>query len=185
VDLGWLVNALQTSPTHTVKLLPGGEAHLEEGPKTTVRQAGKTLSVTEFLVTGLDFVPTPVWLDQDNRFFAAASAWLSVIREGWESANDELLKLQDAADDARYRGLAQKLGRHSNALVIRHVRLFDSVTVDVGVYFSGYPLEQDFEFIRYSRGSSPGRMPCGEHADPLPASRGHSTSGLPTSAMVL
>src|SRR5712692_4606139 len=41
VEIGWLVNALQKSPNHTVKLLPGGEAHLEEGPKDTLRQAGK------------------------------------------------------------------------------------------------------------------------------------------------
>ena len=127
VEIGWLVNALQKSPSHTVKLLPAGEAHLEEGPKATLRHAGTAISVTEFLVTGLDFVPTPVWLDRDNRFFATASAWLSVVREGWESANEELLKLQDAADDAHYRSLAQRLGRHPKALVIRHVRLFDSV----------------------------------------------------------
>jgi imidazolonepropionase-like amidohydrolase len=127
VEIGWLINALQKSPSHTVKLLPAGEAHLEEGPKATLRHAGTAISVTEFLVTGLDFVPTPVWLDRDNRFFAIASAWFSVVREGWESANEELLKLQDAADDARYRSLAQRLGRRPKALVIRHVRLFDSV----------------------------------------------------------
>ncbi|PWU12158.1 MAG: hypothetical protein C5B51_01140 [Terriglobia bacterium] len=126
VEIGWLVNALQKAPNHSIKLLPGGEAHLEEGPSTTLRRAGRTIAVTEFLVTGLDFVPVPVWLDRDNRFFAIAGAWFSVLREGWESANDELLKLQDDADDARYRNLAQRLGRHPKALVIRHVRLFDS-----------------------------------------------------------
>lgn len=128
VEIGWLVNALQKLPGHSVRLLPGGEAHLEEGPKTTLRRAGQTVSVTEFLVTGLDFTPTPVWLDSDNRFFGVASAWLSVMREGWESANDELLKLQDATADARYRRLAQRLARHPKQLAIRHVRVFDSVT---------------------------------------------------------
>ncbi len=131
VEIGWLVNALQKSASHTVKLLPGGEAHLEAGPHTTLRSAGKTLSVTAFLVTGLDFAPSPVWLDDDNNFFAVASPWFSAVREGWESAVDELVRLQDAADDTRYRSLALRLGRHPKQLVIRHVRLFDSVTATI------------------------------------------------------
>src|SRR5215471_9525023 len=53
VEIGWLVNALQKAPAHVVKLLPGGEARLEEGPQTILRKAGQTLGVTEFLVTGL------------------------------------------------------------------------------------------------------------------------------------
>lgn len=127
VEIGWLVNALQKAPNHTIKLLPGGESHLEVGPKATVSRAERTLALAEYLVTGLDFVPTPVWLDRDNRFFASVRAWFSIIREGWESADERLLKVQDAADDARYRSLSQRLGRHPKALVIRHVRMFDSV----------------------------------------------------------
>jgi len=126
-EISWLVNALQKPQSHTVKLLPGGDAHLERGIETTLKQRGQTMSVTQYLITGLDFAPTSVWLDQNNRFFATASPWLSVIREGWESSNDELVKSQDAAADARYRSLAQRLSRHAKTIVIRHVRLFDSV----------------------------------------------------------
>ena len=128
VEIGWLVNALQKSPNRTIRLLPGGEAHLEEGPKATLRHASQSEPVTEYLVTGLDFVPTPVWLDRNNRFFAVASPWFSVVKEGWESSIDELVRLQDTADDMRYRNLAKRLGQHPNRLMIRHVRLFDSVT---------------------------------------------------------
>lgn len=131
VEIGWLVNALQHAPDHRIKLLPGGEARLEAGPKTTVRQGSRTVGATEFLVTGLDFVPTPVWLDSSNRFFAVVDPWFSVIREGWESANGQLQRLQDASSDARYRNLAQRLSRHPKQLVIRHVRLFDSVSAVV------------------------------------------------------
>src|SRR4029077_670387 len=46
----------------------------------------------------------------------------------WESSAEELIKLQDAAEDARYRMLAQRLARHPKAIVIRHARLFDSVS---------------------------------------------------------
>jgi hypothetical protein len=128
VEIGWLVNALQRTANRGVKLLPGGEAHLEQAGETTLRQRNQTISVTQYLVTGLDFAPTSVWLDRNNHFFATASAmWLSVIREGWESSIHELVKLQEAAEDGRYRSLAQRLSRRPKSIVIRHVRLFDAV----------------------------------------------------------
>ena len=127
VELGWLVNALQKSPTHSVTLFPGGQAHLEKGSTTLVKRQGKFLGVTEYLVTGLDFVPTPVWLDRDNHYFAAVSPWFSVVREGWESSVDDLIKSQDSDEDVRFRVLAQKLGKHPKSIVIRHARVFDSV----------------------------------------------------------
>jgi len=127
-ELAWLVQTLEKAPNRTVKLLPGGEAHLERGVETTLKARGQTVAVTQFLITGLDFVPTSIWLDAKNRFFATPDAWLSLIREGWESSTDELIKLQDAASDARYRALAQRLAQHPKAIIIRHARLFDSVT---------------------------------------------------------
>ncbi len=127
-ELAWLVQALEKAPNRTVKLLPSGEAHLERGVETKLKARGQTVAVTQFLITGLDFVPTSIWLDAKNQFFATPDAWLSLIREGWESSTDELIKLQDAASDARYRALAQRLAKHPKAIVIRHARLFDSVT---------------------------------------------------------
>lgn len=131
LELAWLVQALQKATNQSVKLLPGGEARLERGVQTTLKAGGPAIGVTQFLITGLDFVPTSVWLDNNNRFFATPSAWFSVIREGWESSVDELIKLQDAAEDSRYRALAQRLARHPKTIVIRHARLFDSVTATV------------------------------------------------------
>lgn len=131
LELAWLVQALQKATNQSVKLLPGGEARLERGMQTTLKAGGPAIGVTQFLITGLDFVPTSVWLDNNNRFFATPSAWFSVIREGWESSVDELIKLQDAAEDSRYRALAQRLARHPKTIVIRHARLFDSVTATV------------------------------------------------------
>jgi hypothetical protein len=46
-------------------------------------------------VTGLDFTPSPIWLNPDNSFFAFVSGWFSVIPEGWEATADTLLKAQD------------------------------------------------------------------------------------------
>jgi imidazolonepropionase-like amidohydrolase len=126
-EAGWLINALQKSPAGTINLLPAGQARLERGGTISLTRGGQTIAVTQFLITGLDFVPVSVWLDRDNHFFAAPSSWLSVIRAGWESSVDELMKLQDAAEDGRYQLLAKQISHHPKALVIRHARLFDSV----------------------------------------------------------
>jgi imidazolonepropionase-like amidohydrolase len=128
VEEGWLVNAIRKSPNGAVSLLPGGEGHIEKGVQTKVARGSRTLVVTQYLVTGLSFVPDSVWMDSDNRFFASVSAWSSVIREGWESSAEALVKLQDQTEDQRYRDMAQRFSRHPKALVIRHVRLFDSLT---------------------------------------------------------
>ena len=126
VEIGWLVNALQKAPGGKVKLLPGGEAHLEKGAGTTVSRGGERVAVTEYLITGMDFTPTPVWMDGENHFFAAVSAWFAVIRDGWEGTTDSLLKVQTAGEEARYRTLAQKLSKKPQAIAIRHVRVFDA-----------------------------------------------------------
>jgi hypothetical protein len=128
VEEGWLVSAILKSPNGAVKLLPGGEARVEKGLQTKVARGGRTLALTQYLVTGLSFVPDSVWMDSDNRFFASVSSWSAVIREGWEPAADELVKLQDQVEDKRYRDMAQRLSRRPKSLAIRHVRLFDSLT---------------------------------------------------------
>jgi len=129
-EIAWLVSALLKAPNHTVKLLPAGEARLARGIQATLKQHGDTIAVNQFLITGLDFTPTSVWLDRDNRFFATINGFFSVIREGWESSIDQLAKLQGAAEDARYRSIAQRLSRHPKNVVIRHVRVFDSVAAE-------------------------------------------------------
>jgi imidazolonepropionase-like amidohydrolase len=128
VEEGWLVSAILKSPNGAVKLLPGGEARVEKGLQTKVARGGRTVALTQYLVTGLGFVPDSVWMDSDNRFFASVSSWSAVIREGWEPAADELVKLQDQVEDKRYRDMAQRLSRRPKSLAIRHVRLFDSLT---------------------------------------------------------
>ncbi len=126
VEVGWLVNALQKAQNRAIKLLPGGEARLEKGLAARVSHNGQSIALTQYLITGIDFTPTSVWQDADNHLFGFVSPWFSVVREGWESSVDELIKLQNGAEDARYRSLAQRLSRHPKSIVFRHVRRFDS-----------------------------------------------------------
>jgi len=130
-EAAWMVNALRKAPNHTIALLPGGEARLERGSEAKLERQGRSLEVTQFLITGLAFTPFSVWLDPDHHFFAQVSPWYSVIRGGWESTVERLIELDTAGEDARYRALAQRLGRHPASIVIHHVRLFDSITATV------------------------------------------------------
>ena len=41
-------------------------------------------TVTQYAIAGLDFTPTPIWLNQDGAFFATVSAWFSSFVEGCE-----------------------------------------------------------------------------------------------------
>jgi len=127
-EVAWMVNALEKASNHTIALLPGGKAHLERAAETTLKAAGQTIAVTQYLISGLSFTPISVWLDSDNRFFAAPSPWSTVIREGWESTAEQLIQLETAGEEARYRTLAQRLGRHPKKIVINSVRVFDAVT---------------------------------------------------------
>src|SRR5271166_1533294 len=72
-EVAWLVNALLKTNDHVIALLPGGEAHLERGAQATLHNGDKSLTVTQYLITGFSFSPVTVWLDPENRFFAVAS----------------------------------------------------------------------------------------------------------------
>jgi imidazolonepropionase-like amidohydrolase len=126
-ELALLVAALVKAKDASVKLLPAGEARLERLADTTLEDHQQKLHVTEFAVTGLSFEPQTVWLDDQYRLFGSPGKWFALLREGWESKNQELYELQRKADDVRYERLAKELAQHAkHAVAIEHVRVFDS-----------------------------------------------------------
>ena len=48
-----------------------------------------------YAVTGLDFSPVYVWLDERDKLFASLSPWITVISEGWEKPAQSLEMVQD------------------------------------------------------------------------------------------
>src|SRR5207342_3650968 len=81
-------------------------------------------------ILGFELEPTDLWLDDGGEFFASASAWASVVREGWDSAIPTLLSAQVEAQTARLGALATKLTHRAPAagMAIVHARLFDAET---------------------------------------------------------
>jgi imidazolonepropionase-like amidohydrolase len=134
-ELGLLARALLESKDGTLALLPGGQATIatvgEPAGSIVVRDAkGRTRNVTQYAITGLGFSPQRVWLDEERRFFASVSSWMSVIEAGFEPAVDELVAAQEQATAALQRQWAETLTeRPRGALVFRDVRVFDSVSM--------------------------------------------------------
>ncbi|HXP16127.1 MAG TPA: amidohydrolase family protein [Terriglobales bacterium] len=113
-------------------LLPAGEASIEKRGELKIEANGQSRTVVQYAVNGLDFTPTPLWLDQDGTYFAFLSGWFAVIREGWESVIDSLDNAQNQISNQRAEKLAQGLGhKPAGSLVFVHANLFDTETASL------------------------------------------------------
>jgi len=126
-ELGLLARALLLSPDRKLKLLPDGEAGIEKAGELSIGNGSHFQKVNLFFVTGLGFIPWPVYLDGQNEFFASGSEWQSVVRAGWESTVPTLLRVQDSLLTSRMGILAKQLHRiPSNQVVFVHANVFDT-----------------------------------------------------------
>jgi imidazolonepropionase-like amidohydrolase len=115
-----------------VVLLPEGEAKIDRIAALNLEASGQKRHVTLYAITGLDFSPTYVWLDDGRKFFAFVSLWSTVIPEGWEAALKPMQATQDEAAQARSAALADKLAhRTPNGIVFAHVNLFDAQSAEI------------------------------------------------------
>ncbi|HMI88079.1 MAG TPA: amidohydrolase family protein [Polyangiaceae bacterium] len=131
--LGWLAKALLDNGG-TLPLLPGGSAHIEKTVETTVRAGAEQRKVAGYVITGLDLVPTHVWLNEDKSWFGFINAWQSVVPEGWESAIEPLLAKQTEIDRDRDHKLAQTLAKKPAAgFAFTNARVLD---VEKGRYLA-------------------------------------------------
>jgi hypothetical protein len=121
-----LARALLAAPERRLPLLPAGEASIERTGTVSVRTGGAPRTVAHYAISGMTFTPIDVWLDEDGGYFGSVSSWMSVIREGWESAAPQLVRYQDSVTAARVEATARTLShRPTGALLIRNARLLD------------------------------------------------------------
>lgn len=108
-------------------LLPDGEARVTKVRELSAQAGDKTQPVTLFAVTGLDFTPVYLWLDARREPFASGSVWQAVVREGWEGALPELMKVQEEAAQERAREQAQRLAHQPKGKLVFHdAAVFDA-----------------------------------------------------------
>lgn len=125
-ELGTLAHAALANGGK-IALLPEGEARVERVAECDLENSGKKKHVVMYAVTGLDFSPTNVWLDDREKFFAFVNPWSTVIPEGWEKTASSLQTVQDQFTQARSADLAGKLAHHPpNGIVFIHANVFDA-----------------------------------------------------------
>lgn len=108
-------------------LLPEGEAKVQRVAEVQLVNNDKKLTVSLYGITGLDFSPAYVWLDEDQRFFGTVNPWGTTLPEGWENAAAPLQKTQDQVSDSRSAELASRLAHPApRGIVFTHVNVFDA-----------------------------------------------------------
>jgi len=128
-ELGWLAHALLKAPGQRMALLPAGEASIKRAADLNVGDGANKRHVTAYLIEGLGFSPSTVWLDDSQNFFAAVDRFYSVVRAGWESSVPKLLEKQEALASARKIELARTLTRKpKQPVAITNANIFDAAT---------------------------------------------------------
>ena len=130
--IGVLARALLKAPGHKLRLLPAGEASIEESGKLTVKDKTGDAELVQYRITGLFFTPQTIWLDHKGETAANISSWFSVVQAPFEQAIPRLQEAQQAADNAWSERLARQVAHTPKGdLLIRNARLFDPINLEV------------------------------------------------------
>lgn len=136
-----LANALLSDADQRLEVLPGGEASIVTRESRTFDGPDGQLEVTAYEILGLSYNPGLVLLDSDGGFFATASPRFAMVREGYESADEELRGWAEALSTERFVEIQAQVAHNYDAPVrIRNVRIFDPMALaltelkDVVVY---------------------------------------------------
>ncbi len=121
------VDALVAAGPKGVDLLPGGHATLTIDRSVQIDGPNGPKTVKLAFIRGWGFSPSPVWLDEQNRFFGMAGV-ISLLPAGYEAAGPKLKDIQDEATAAMVRNVARGFLSPANrtATLVDHVLMFDS-----------------------------------------------------------
>jgi len=122
-----LVRACLHAPGRRVKLLPAGEAWIDDERTVTLDIAGEKRALREVALAGFGFAPQTVGLDEHEQLFAIPSAWIAMVRAGAEAQVSAMIDADRAMFAARAERLAHTLAHHPPAagLAIQHAAVFD------------------------------------------------------------
>jgi imidazolonepropionase-like amidohydrolase len=123
-----LAQALLRAKDHRVKLLPAGEAWIEDDTTREVEIGGVKRRLRRLAIAGFGFDPGLNWFDERGELFGFVSPWSSLVPVGAESVIPTLVADDQAWSAARAARLAGQLAQRPPAagLAITHARLFDS-----------------------------------------------------------
>lgn len=122
------VNALVAAGDKGIDLLPTGHASIKIGEARQIDGPGGKKTVKLAYITGYGFSPTPIWLDENNRYFGFAGV-ISLLPAGYEAAGPQLKSIQDATTAEMVKGIAHQFlsAENRTPTLIDDVQLFDAV----------------------------------------------------------
>jgi len=122
-----LITKLAETGEAGIDLLPNGHATMSIGPSLTIQGPSGTKAVKLAFIRGILSSPYPVWLDDQNRYFADVG-WMSVMPEGYETNAKTMRDLQEATIAQQVQSVAKQfLTAEARAPVLfDNVRLFDA-----------------------------------------------------------
>lgn len=130
-----MARALLASPGQELNLLPAGKASIRKLTEKTLDVEGLEWTVSLYAMSGFNFTPQYLWLDEDNELFALALGWMGLTPQGLQSVLPTLQEAQDLAEDEYHRQLAAKLTRELPVeWILRNVSILD---VEKGVLTGG------------------------------------------------
>ena len=125
-SLGLLARALLNEPDGRMSVFPSGEASIHTRSTMPIDGAAGRLEVTAYEILGLSLNPELVFLDQSGQFFGIASPRFSIIREGYEAADEALRHYSEELSTERFVEIqAQAAHKYTAPVRIRNVRVFD------------------------------------------------------------
>jgi imidazolonepropionase-like amidohydrolase len=128
--LGLYARALRADADRKLPALPGGELMLTDGETLDVGADATRIRVQVQVLSGLNFDPSYLALDESGALFAVLSPRSVVVREGYEAEVDRLRGLAERLSRERHEDLQRKTAHRWDAPVrIRNVRVFDPATM--------------------------------------------------------
>jgi imidazolonepropionase-like amidohydrolase len=141
-SLGLYARALLQDADRTLRALPGGEVRVVPGEALSVTDGQQAINVRVHAISGLEYAPDYVLLDDQQALFAVISPGSVVVRKGFEG---EQVRLRAMAADLSTKRLEeiQKLTAHRYGAPVRfrNVRIFDpqemALSAPVSVVING------------------------------------------------
>lgn len=125
-SLAMLARALLDEPNGRIEVYPSGEVSIRTRSTMPLDGTAGQLDVTAYEILGLSLNPSLVFLDQTGRFFAIASPRFSVIREGYEAADESLRLYSEELSTERFVEIQSEVAHEFVTPVrVQNVRVFD------------------------------------------------------------
>lgn len=112
-----------------VELLPSGRASISIGDSVQIEGPNGPKTVKLAFTRGFGFAPSPLWLDENNRFFGFVGG-MALLPEGYEANREKLKGIQDDATAAMLKEVSQRflVPANKTATLVDNVQVFDSLS---------------------------------------------------------